>query len=807
METPRWWRSRCAIALWIAVGLQASGCSDPIPPAERVVLVTIDTLRADHVGAYGDEQAHTPTLDFLSRSGVRFEHAASPAPITLPSHTSIMTALDPPQHGVRTNGLFSLAEEIPTVAERMKQAGFATGAFVAAFVLESRFGLDRGFDVYDDEIGLRRASAGAFAVPERRGDEVVDSALRWLEDAPDRFFLWVHLYDPHADYRPPPRFERLAEGDAYRGEIAFADFQVGRLLEGIRRRFGLEGLLFVVTSDHGESLGEHGEQTHTYGIYDATQWVPLLMMGPGLPAGRAVATPVRLVDVGPTLLARAGAAPLGEVRGRDLAPLVFEPRPEPRVAYMETLDTQLAMDWSPLLGVRTDRFKYIRAPAPELYDLAADPHELDDLAAERPEIVAELDATLDTLLAGARPISGFEEMSAEDRARLAALGYVVSDSESRLERLGVVGGPDPKDFMEEGVLLNRAGSRIGRGRYREALALLERVRSDGNRVTRHRGMAAALGGEPELALKQAGILLERDPADVFGLWIRAMARLQQGDRDAARADLEAALEIDPNNISSRLSLGRILELEGDLAGAEAEYRRAAEVSEYVSSPLVHLAELHLRQGEFEKADALFEQVGAALASEVVASLRVAETEWQAGRRERAIAVLEAAGRHTRDDGRIPLQMASYLELSGRADEALVLRRKVLSREPGNAKAQNDLAWSLARAGVELDRALELATEAARRLDDQPAVLDTLATVRLARGEAREALEVADRALAEAPEAVRAHLLFVRASALSELGRSADARRALRESEAATGDEPPEWHAEAEALAKRLGVTL
>jgi tetratricopeptide (TPR) repeat protein len=465
------------------------------------------------------------------------------------------------------------------------------------------------------------------------------------------------------------------------------------------------------------------------------------------------------------------------------------------------------MDWSPLLGVRTDRFKYIRAPAPELYDIALDPHELDDLASERPEVVRELDAVLETLLADARAIEGFEEISAEDRARLAALGYVVSESAGRVDELGVVGGPDPKDFIEEAQVMNQVGAKIGRGRYREALALSARVRSDGDRVHRFRGMAAALGGKPEVALEEATILLERDPTSVFALWIRAMARFQQGDHAAARADLEAALEITPSSISGLTSLARILEIEGDLDRAETYYRRAAEVGEDLPTPRIHLAEFHLRQGEFEQADALFAEVGDALHAQVVTALRVAETEWSVGRRERAQALLRAARREKPDDVRVPLQLASYLDASGRADEALALRRRALAQAPTDVEAQNDLAWSLARAGVELDRALELASNAARALDDRSAVLDTLATVRLARGEAREALEVADRALADAPESMRARLLFVRAAALAELGRPADARVALRESEAAARGEPPVWHAEAEALAKRLGVTL
>ena len=408
------------IALGTLVPLVPAGCgSGPQPAPERVVLVTIDTLRADRVGCYGATAGHTPQLDALAAQGVRFAVAISPAPLTLPAHASLMTALDPPGHGVRHNSIHRLDATLPTLAERMRAAGHATAAFVGAVVLAERFGLGRGFDVYDDDMGER--TSGVVGYAERRANRVVDAALAWVREAPARFFLWVHFYDPHATYDPPPGFASAFASRPYAGEIAFVDAQLGRLIAGIEERWSAEGLLIVVTSDHGESLNEHGEATHSYTIYDATQRVPLVMRGPGLPAGRVIEAPVRLIDVAPTLLGLVGAQPLTEATGRDLRPLIAGAERAGRVAYIETLATQLDYRWSPLLGLRTARFKYIRAPRPELYDLEADPDETSNLAADEPDRVASFERALEERLVGARPAVSAGDLSPADRERLQSL--------------------------------------------------------------------------------------------------------------------------------------------------------------------------------------------------------------------------------------------------------------------------------------------------------------------------------------------------------------------------------------------------
>jgi arylsulfatase A-like enzyme len=524
-----------ALALVLAAG---SGCGErraeaPVP--QRILLVTIDTLRSDHVGCYGAERAATRTLDALCAAGVRFEAAVSPAPLTLPAHASLMTALDPPGHGVRHNGVFRLPSAIPTLAERLREAGYATGAVVGSQVLDRRYGLDRGFDHYDDQLTER--VVGGSGWPERRADRVADAALALMDRLGPRFFLWVHFYDPHMTYEPPPGFASAFASRPYAGEIAFVDAQLGRFLGGLRSRWGEAGLLVVATSDHGESFGEHGDRTHSYFVYETTQHIPLLLAGPGLPAGRSVAAPVGLVDVAPTVLALAQARPLPETAGRDLTPLLRGEPDGPAQAYFETVAPQLDFGWSPLLGLRVGSHKYIRAPRPELYDLAADPGEQRSLAEQQPERVAELDAALEARLRAspAREASPLP-MSGETREALRSLGYLAGNTDGGIA-LGKVGGADPKDRLAVITEVGRAQVAMAEGRASEALALLRALGDAGPSVAGLRAAAAVNAGEPGLAEQDARAALVASPGRDDYVGVLVLALDAQGRSQEAVAEL------------------------------------------------------------------------------------------------------------------------------------------------------------------------------------------------------------------------------------------------------------------------------
>ena len=457
-------RARCVV-LGLAVALGAPGCN--LISADRggpnVLLVTIDTLRADRVGAYGARDVATPTLDALAARGVLFEEAMASVPLTLPSHTSILTGQYPPTHGVRHNAVFVLPNSAETIAERFSEAGYATGAVVGAAVLDSGFGLEQGFEHYDSDIARERASAAGYF--ERPAKEVTDRALAWLAEQRRPFFLWVHYYDVHVTHNPPEPFKTRFQGHLYDGEVANVDFELGRLLASLEQDKLLANTIVAVTADHGEGLGEHGEVTHSYFVYDSVLHVPLMFAGPGIPAGVRVAPVTPNTGVAATLLALAGVSPLHHVDVADLAPSWRSGGTQAAgEAYAETLAGELDHGWAPLHAIRTDRYHYIRAPRPELYDVKADPHELRNLLpskqSEPAAVVKSDEARIDAWLASAadlRPVT----VDAETRAKVEALGYVVPDGKA------VKTGADPKDVHQLAGIGNDALALLLAARYDE----------------------------------------------------------------------------------------------------------------------------------------------------------------------------------------------------------------------------------------------------------------------------------------------------------------------------------------------------
>ncbi len=418
-------------------------------PRGNVVLVTIDTLRADHVGAYGASPGSTPTLDALSSEGLRFESAISPVPLTRPAHASLLTGLYPPEHGIRDNLPARLDSSIPTLATRLKAAGYHTAAFVGSFLLGRGSGFEAGFDVFGDgSVGGAGDRIGSNA--ERRAEEVAAEALEYLSTARAPFFLWVHFYDPHAPYDPPGAFS----GKGYAGEIAYTDSQVGRLVGALRTRGLLDSTLVVVTADHGEGLGDHGEDEHGVLVYEETLLVPLIVRGPGIAAGSVEREPVSLVDVAPFLLEASF------------------PAPERKAIYFESYYGNLHFGWAPLRGVREGPMKLIFAPRSELYDLDSDPRETRDLSQERKDVARRLYAELQKV--GERKPASAAALGPGDLERLASLGYVgVASSKST--------GADPKDeivkYSDFGRKLRDAITRFERGDYRSAQPLFEELAS------------------------------------------------------------------------------------------------------------------------------------------------------------------------------------------------------------------------------------------------------------------------------------------------------------------------------------------
>ncbi len=439
--------STAALALVVAA---LPSCGKPRSDRPNVLLVTIDTCRADRLGSYGFTLARTPNLDRLAREGVRCADASAVAPITLPSHASILTGLLPPAHGVRDNGTYALGAKAVTLAERLKAAGWATHALVSALVLNRRYGLDQGFDSYDDDLWSEDAPK-LFLIRDRPARKTADKLLSWLDEWKEGgrtkpFFAWVHFFDPHQPYEPEAADRPLAP-TPYDAEIAGVDRAIGRILDRLRQDSLLDDTIVVVTADHGESLGEHGEKTHAVFVYDATIRVPLFLRYPRLlPQGVVYEGAVSSVDLVPTLLAALGL-PGGETtEGMNLLPALRGKAPSPpRSQYCESLLSEVGFGMAPLHALRRDGLKYIRAPRPELYDLKADPKELVNLFEKDRRRAALLDDALGSAMdASARRAVGADEspMSKETMETLRSLGYLAPAGVAKS-----LGGMDPKDGM------------------------------------------------------------------------------------------------------------------------------------------------------------------------------------------------------------------------------------------------------------------------------------------------------------------------------------------------------------------------
>jgi len=687
---PRTHRSRsiahaiCACFAPLTIG----ACATPPPPEgqepERIVLITIDTLRADYVGSYGSKSSRTPTLDRIAADGVRFATTISPTPMTMPSHTSLMTGLDPTLHGVHSNAKFRLDDGIPTLAEQFQAHGFATAAFLSSVVLDRRYGLARGFDVYDDRMGFRRNIQGATGgYAERTADQVVDATLQWLESAPSRFFLWVHFYDPHGSYDPPRGFrpKRPATSDRpedvgtveyakqvfpplYAGEIYFADTELGRLLRLLNRRFSDDRTLVVVTSDHGESLGEHGELTHTLTVYDATQKVPLLMAGPGVPVGHVVDAQVRLVDVAPTILSLSRLPAIERTTGQDLRPWMSGERTDELEAYVETLETNLAYGWSPVLGLRTGEYKYLRTARPELYALDTDPHELDDLAAGQPAKLKAFDAALDAHLVDALPVVPNATAPPEEIALLESLGYVVRASDGGEHPLGWVGGEDPKDALGIFIKILQARSKLSTGDVEEAREILDAVPEAGGWVAHARAEIELELGNAEQAERWAREVIAAQPHHAEGYLALGEALELQGRTEDAVAAYEEAARINPNEAASLVALARIAEAAGQWDAAERRYREVLDSNAPSVDAALRLAALYYDRGLTSNARATLAKTELIDAAGLDALIRLARAEANAGFREEALVRLERALRRQESE---PLE-AAYAELGGRSED-------------------------------------------------------------------------------------------------------------------------------------------
>jgi arylsulfatase A-like enzyme/cytochrome c-type biogenesis protein CcmH/NrfG len=722
-------RSPLLLALAGLSGL-IGGCrrATPAPPPTGkpdVLLVTIDTLRADRVGCYGHASASTPVLDALAARGVRFETAVAHVPLTGPSHASILTGLGPLGHGFRENAGFVLPPQVKSGADDFRQAGYRTAAFVSAFPLDRRFGFDRGFDVYDDHLP-KGNDARRTPYVERFADATTDAALRWLEApagaAPGRrFFLWVHYYDPHAPYEPPGDFAARFRTAPYDGEVAFADQQLGRLLHALDQKGLLARTLVVAMSDHGEGLGEHGEGTHGLFVYDSTLKVPFIVAGPGVAAGRVAPTVARGIDVLPTLLDYAGLPLRPGIEGRSLRPAIEGRDMDDAPTYAETLYPQREFGWAPLFAWRTARHKMIEAPRPELYDLREDPGETDDLAPREKARLEDMRRKLEVARSQTAPSAG-AEVDPEAAEMLRALGYVAKAGGQE-----VVAGAslrDPKDGQRLVPALNRG---------------MSAVRTD-----------------PVAAIRELRSVLAEDPGLLVARRSLAVAYTSARQYDRAIAELRRLEKEGVLTAEDGVVLGDNLRFAGRLDEAAAVLERTARESPRFAQPWLSLAEVHIKKERLADAAAAYEHV-LEMAPDHVEALRglgdlalLRQRPDEAARRYARILEIEPA------DAGAMTKLGVVRMRSGQPAEAVALFRRAIEREPRNGEALLYLAGALASTGREAEAIpyFERALDAGQR---NPMALNGLALARLGLGDRAGAAKAFRESLkldAEQPDVAR-----------------------------------------------------
>ena len=585
----------------------------------NVLIVTLDTTRADRIGAYGYRNAETPVFDRLASEGVLFEECITPTAYTLPSHSSIMTGLYPPQHGVRLNGEGALSDANETLAERLSASGYRTGAFVGAFVLDGRWGLKQGFEHYDDQFHIGADQRLDLAGVQRPASSVVDAALKWLDQDSSRpFFAWLHFYDAHTPYAPPEpfkgRFASKGPTGMYDGEIAFADSQLGRLVDWLERSGRKEDTIVVVVGDHGEGLGSHGEDEHGYYLYDYAVRVPFVMRVPARRlAGRRVAAQVRTIDITPTLYDLLDLEPAKNSMGKPLTPLMGGTAEEAkRYAYSESMAVNLQYGWAALYSLRTSDYKYVHAPRAELYALKSDPNEatnrFDDERRAVRELRTELQRVRDAAAKSAPAQTQQANLDQETLKMLASLGYLGGGSTQVRDDEGLA---DPKDKIHLFESVGFAAHVMGQNNYKEAAEVLEIVLKDDPNVPQAQFLLSTVYRKLNQPAKAHAILdayLKRDPNDMRALIAMAELLNDEGRHQELMAICKQVLSIDDNNPRAYELMADVHMVNNDHARALPLLQKVVEIQPKLTRSRNNMAAALIGVGRTDEAEKVLADV-------------------------------------------------------------------------------------------------------------------------------------------------------------------------------------------------------
>ncbi len=694
----------------LLVGLGAlalSACSDETPNVTHtalsaqpnVLVLTLDTTRADRLGCYGHAEAKTPNLDALAARGTRFESAYSPVPLTLPAHATLWTGLQPPEHSIHDNGRNALSPTVPHMAAALHDAGWSTGAFLSSAVLDSAFGLARGFDEYDDQMSAVDAD-GEAEPPQRSGDQTTDAAIAWLRDAPEPFLAWVHYYDPHSTYEPPEPWKSRLKSP-YDGEIAFMDDQIGRVLAALAARGALANTIVVAVADHGEALGEHGETTHGLFVYDATLHIPLILAAPKL-APHVERTPVEMADIAPTVLELCGL-PRWE-GGRSLVPALRGESLAPRTVYGESEYGWLAFGWSPLHTIVEDGWRYIGSSDPELYDHARDAVEVQDLARTQTERAQRMARELESLRASftSRGTSA-AVVDEELQARMSSLGYAQSTGSHGDAPQDL---PAPRAMLQANDDFSRGVGFAQHGQPERGIPLLQRAVQAwprGALMHQQLGMALHMANRHAEAIASLTRALELDPSLDQALYFLGLAHSAEGDQEAAVAAFDRAMVARPEGyLPLAAKAWSLVRLGRDEEAADA-LRRVVALKPRYANYAVSLAKLLRNLGHAAESIAVLSRAHETRPEEKGLALYLA---WELATNpddaardgKRAVRIAEEAlqerGRSQPDD--LDTLAAAYAE-AGRFDEALATIDEALRAGGADTDAALVAEWNARRA--------------------------------------------------------------------------------------------------------------
>jgi arylsulfatase A-like enzyme/Tfp pilus assembly protein PilF len=684
----------------------------------NVLLITIDTLRADHLGCYGFKEISTPNIDALAAGGIQFADTTAHVPLTLPSHTSIHTGNFPAFHGVHDNGGFYVPKSQITMAKLFKQNGFATAAFVGAYVLDHIWGLNQGFDTYFDNFDLSKERFEEKGISlsgiERKADDVYSNAANWLDHyGGERFFLWTHFYDPHSPYEPPKEWADRYPGRPYIGEIAYTDSVVGKLISYLETHGLRDRTIILLTGDHGESLGEHGESTHAFFVYDATLHVPMILSLPKHELGRRVVLrQSRSIDIAPTLLQLAGVPVPESIQGRSLLHLIFDAGPAAALpSYAECFYPQFHFGWSRLLSLRSGQYKFIDTPRPELYDVKKDPQELQNIYDSHKDLAASMKAQLqaieNTKSAGATMTPG--AVDDETHEKLAALGYVgafAGPVQSDPMKL-----PDPKDKIDLFNVITSARADSLNGKHEEAISKFKEILlSDPNIVDAH----FMLGNEYykkddyQEALKEFKKTLELKSDYDFAMINLANTYEKLGKIDEALAGFDFFLKKNPENSQVLHRIGELYLSERNPEKAMEYFQRAFKLDQDKGWIQNSIGVVYLQLKQPDKAEETFHKALEMDPKTTMAHFNLAQMYESQDRSQDAekeyLAELEVSPKNFKarfNLGRMHLEQ-------GRITEGIQELRKVTENAPEFALGYLFLAQAIVETGSDLDQATELA---------------------------------------------------------------------------------------------------